>query len=63
MRNGGAEDSMEATGAAEDIKESGREAPGLGLGLRGATLHSICPFLNMATMKDTVAVLNISLCH
>lgn len=44
---------MVATEAAEDIKDSDREATGLGWDLKGVTLLFISPFQNMATMKDT----------
>lgn len=43
---------MVATEAAEDIKASVREAPGLGSGLRGVKLRFIWSSQNMATMKD-----------
>lgn len=54
---------MVATEAAEDIKDSDREATGLGWDLKGVTLLFISPFQNMATMKDTVCVLSTNLCH
>lgn len=44
---------MVATEAAEDIKESDREAPVLGWGLKEGRLPFIWLFQNMATMKDT----------
>lgn len=44
---------MVATEAAEGIKASGREAPGLGWVSRGVKLPFIWPFQNMATMKGT----------
>lgn len=44
---------MVATEAAEDIKESDREATGLGWDLKGARHRFIWPSQNMATMKDT----------
>lgn len=44
---------MVATEAAEDIKESDREATDLGWGLKGARLPFIWLFQNIATMKGT----------
>lgn len=54
---------MEATEAAEDIKESGREAPGPGSDLRGVRLPFTWPYQNMATMKDTGKRASISVLH
>ncbi len=58
--NDEAEDSMVATEAVEDIKESDREAPGQGWVLRGVRLPFTCPSRNIASMKDTGK--SLSLC-
>lgn len=52
-KNGGAEDNMVATEAAEGIKARGRGAPGLGWDLKGGRHPSTWSFRNMATMKVT----------
>lgn len=48
---------------AEDIKERDREATGLDWDLKEVRLLFIWPSQNMASMKDTVAVLSTSPCH